>query len=115
MTRIWSRLLRSVTHPGHPNLFLREGVEDREHLRTFSRPAAPSAETAGRLRHLPAPTLVIPGLDDRMGDVSGGRAAAVAILQAGLVLIPGLGRNLPPGESEREIAGPIADLGSGVG
>ena len=48
------------------------------------------------LRHLDLPTLVIHGLDDVMCDVSGGRATAAAIRQSRLVLIEGMGHNLPP-------------------
>jgi pimeloyl-ACP methyl ester carboxylesterase len=43
------------------------------------------------------PTLVIHGLADRMVDVSGGRAVADAIPGAELVLIEGMGHDLPPG------------------
>ncbi len=50
-----------------------------------------------RLRAVTAPALVIHGLADRMCDVSGGRATAAAIPGAELVLIEGLGHNLPPG------------------
>jgi pimeloyl-ACP methyl ester carboxylesterase len=61
------------------------------------------------LRHLDLPTLVIHGLDDAMCDVSGGRATAVAIPQSKLVLIKGLGHNLPAGLWS-EIAEHIADI-----
>jgi pimeloyl-ACP methyl ester carboxylesterase len=47
----------------------------------------------GRLR---MPTLVVHGLSDRMVHVSGGRATAAAIPGAELVLIPGMGHDLPP-------------------
>ena len=40
---------------------------------------------------------MIHGLADRMCDVSGGRAVAEAIPGAELVLIEGMGHNLPPG------------------
>jgi len=40
---------------------------------------------------------VIHGLADRMCDVSGGRATADAISGSKLVLIEGMGHNLPPG------------------
>lgn len=61
------------------------------------------------LRHLELPTLVIHGLDDVMCDVSGGRATAAAIPQSKLVLIKGLGHNLPPGLWS-EIAEHVADI-----
>jgi pimeloyl-ACP methyl ester carboxylesterase len=56
-----------------------------------------SGDRTGSLRHLRVPTLVIHGLADRLVDVSGGRATAEAIPGAELVLIEGLGHNLPPG------------------
>ncbi len=56
-----------------------------------------SGDRTARLRHLNVPTLVIHGLADRMCDVSGGRATAEAIPGAELVLIEGMGHNLPPG------------------
>ncbi len=56
-----------------------------------------SGDRTGLLRQLDLPTLVIHGLDDVMCDVSGGRATAAAIPQSRLVLIKGMGHNLPPG------------------
>jgi pimeloyl-ACP methyl ester carboxylesterase len=56
-----------------------------------------SGDRTEHLRHLQVPTLVIHGLADRMCDVSGGRATAAAIPGAELVLIEGMGHNLPPG------------------
>lgn len=47
------------------------------------------------------PALVIHGLTDTICDVSGGRATAAAIPGAELVLIDGMGHNLPPGLWER--------------
>jgi pimeloyl-ACP methyl ester carboxylesterase len=56
-----------------------------------------SGDRTKRLRHLDLPALVIHGLDDVLCDVSGGHATAAAIPNAKLVLIEGLGHNLPPG------------------
>ncbi len=56
-----------------------------------------SGDRTERLRHLDVPTLVIHGLADRMCDVSGARATAAAIPGAELVLIEGMGHDLPPG------------------
>jgi pimeloyl-ACP methyl ester carboxylesterase len=56
-----------------------------------------SGDRTERLRQLTVPTLVLHGLADRMCDVSGGRATADAISGAELVLIEGMGHNLPPG------------------
>lgn len=55
-----------------------------------------SGDRTERLRHLKVPTLVIHGLADRMSDVSGGRATAEAIPGAELVLVEGMGHDLPP-------------------
>jgi pimeloyl-ACP methyl ester carboxylesterase len=56
-----------------------------------------SGDRTELLRRLDVPTLVIHGAADRMCDVSGGRATAAAIPGAELVVIEGMGHNLPPG------------------
>jgi pimeloyl-ACP methyl ester carboxylesterase len=48
------------------------------------------------LRSLHIPATVIHGTADRMVHVSGGRATAQAIPGAQLLLVPGMGHNLPP-------------------
>jgi len=48
------------------------------------------------LRSLRIPATVIHGMEDRMVHVSGGRATAQAIPGAQLLLIPGMGHDLPP-------------------
>lgn len=63
-----------------------------------------SGDRTEALRGLTLPTLVIHGLADTMCDPSGGRATAAAIPDAELVLIDGMGHNLPPGLWE-----PLAD------
>lgn len=50
---------------------------------------------AHRLREVTVPTMVIHGLADKMVHVSGGRATARAVPGAELLLIPGMGHNLP--------------------
>jgi pimeloyl-ACP methyl ester carboxylesterase len=60
-----------------------------------------SGDRTSRLQKLDLPTLVIHGLADLICDVSGGRATAAAIPGAELVVIEGLGHNLPPGLWER--------------
>jgi pimeloyl-ACP methyl ester carboxylesterase len=60
-----------------------------------------SGDRTPPLQQLDLPALVIHGLADPICDVSGGRATAAAIPGAGLVLIEGLGHNLPPGLWER--------------
>ena len=49
-----------------------------------------------RLRALTMPALVIHGLDDKMVHASGGRATAAAVPGAELLLIDGMGHDLPP-------------------
>ncbi|MGC1390173.1 MAG: alpha/beta hydrolase [Bacteroidales bacterium] len=54
-----------------------------------------SGNRTERLRSIRVPTLVIHGADDRMCDVSGGRATANAIKGAELEVIEGMGHNIP--------------------
>ncbi|MCA2211617.1 alpha/beta fold hydrolase [Jidongwangia harbinensis] len=56
-----------------------------------------AADRTPRLRTLQVPTVVIHGEADRLVDVSGGRATAGAVPGAELVLIPGMGHDLPAG------------------
>lgn len=56
-----------------------------------------SGDRTERLKTLNVPTLVIHGADDVMCNVSGGRATAAAIPKAELVVIEGMGHNLPRG------------------
>lgn len=51
---------------------------------------------APRLRSVRVPTLVVHGLADKMVHVSGGRATAAAVPGAELLLITGMGHDLPP-------------------
>ena len=51
---------------------------------------------AERLHGVRVPTLVIHGLADKMVHVSGGRATAAAIPRAELLLVDGMGHDLPP-------------------
>ncbi|MFL6022280.1 MAG: alpha/beta fold hydrolase, partial [Marmoricola sp.] len=53
-------------------------------------------DRAPRLRELNLPAAVIHGMDDRMVHPSGGRATAQALRGANLLLIPGMGHDLPP-------------------
>jgi pimeloyl-ACP methyl ester carboxylesterase len=48
------------------------------------------------LHHLQMPTLVVHGLADKMVHVSGGRATAAAVPGAELLLVEGMGHDLPP-------------------
>jgi pimeloyl-ACP methyl ester carboxylesterase len=54
-----------------------------------------SGDRTGELAKLDVPTLVIHGEDDPLIDVSGGRATAAAIPGAKLIVIPGMGHDLP--------------------
>lgn len=56
-----------------------------------------SGDRTERLRTINVPTLVIHGDSDKMCNISGGRATAEAIPKAELVVIEGMGHNLPRG------------------
>ncbi len=59
---------------------------------------------SARLHSLHVPALVIHGLADKMVHVSGGRATAAAIPGAELLLIDGMGHDLPPALFETYVA-----------
>lgn len=63
----------------------------RQMLAVVSQPDRTAA-----LRELTIPTSVIHGLSDKMVHVSGGRATALAIPGAEMVLIKGMGHDIPP-------------------
>jgi pimeloyl-ACP methyl ester carboxylesterase len=56
-----------------------------------------SGDRTARLRTLEVPTLVVHGMADTMVDPSGGRATAVAVPGAELVLVNGMGHDIAPG------------------
>jgi len=56
--------------------------------------AAPNRTS--RLKQLRLPVTIVHGLNDRMVHVSGGRATARAIPGSELVLVPGMGHDIPP-------------------
>ncbi len=78
---------------------------DRDHdMVAVARQAVASLASGDRtpmLRHVRVPTLVLHGLADTMCDASGAHATAAAIPNAELVLIEGMGHNLPPGLWDR--------------
>jgi pimeloyl-ACP methyl ester carboxylesterase len=78
---------------------------DRDHDEAaIARQAVATVASGDRtklLRTLDLPALVLHGLADTLCDPSGGRATAAAIPGAELVLIEGMGHNLPPGLWER--------------
>jgi pimeloyl-ACP methyl ester carboxylesterase len=100
------RAMRAVGSPGYPSdekeVAARAGrAYDRSYDPIGSARQAIATIASGDrtepLRHLQVPTLVIHGLADRMCDVSGGRATADTIPGAELVLIEGMGHDLPRG------------------
>lgn len=68
-----------------------------------------SGDRTEKLRLLSVPTLIIHGEDDKMVDISGGRATAAAIPGAELITIKGMGHGLPK-PLWPEFAQRIADL-----
>ncbi len=94
-----------IGSPGYPQT--REQVEDRAGT-TFDRGVSPPGvvrqmlavltqpDRGPRLRGLRVPTLVIHGLADKMVHPSGGRATAAAVPGAELLLIDGMGHDVPP-------------------
>jgi pimeloyl-ACP methyl ester carboxylesterase len=68
-----------------------------------------SGDRTDCLRELRVPALVIHGTDDKMIDISGGRATAAAIPGATLVIFDGMGHNLPR-QLWPQLAGHIAEL-----
>jgi pimeloyl-ACP methyl ester carboxylesterase len=112
------RAVRAVGSPGYPQDEKEVAAgAGRAYDRSYdpigvARQAIASVASGDRtehLRHLEVPTLVIHGFADRMCDVSGGRATAEAIPGAELVLIEGMGHNLPPG-LRSELAERIAEF-----
>ena len=105
---------RLIGSPGYP--------EDEDRIRaraalTFDRGLHPAGvvrqmlavltqpNRGSRLRGVRVPTLVIHGLADKMVHVSGGRATAAAVPGAELLLIDGMGHDLPPALFETFVAG----------
>ncbi len=81
------------------------------------------ADRSRQLRSLRVPTLVIHGMDDKMVHVSGGRATSRSVPGSELVLIPGMGHDVPVSLHETFVdairrtadraAGPAAERASG--
>ncbi|MCC3771890.1 alpha/beta fold hydrolase [Streptomyces sp. UNOC14_S4] len=98
------RALRAVGSPGFP--FDAAGVAERAglaHDRGVDHPGMmrqavavlATGDRTARLRTLKVPTLVVHGAADVMCDVSGGQATAEAVPGAELVIIEGMGHDLP--------------------
>jgi pimeloyl-ACP methyl ester carboxylesterase len=96
-------LVGSPAYPTDPNdIAERAGLAyDRGHdemaIARQAVAAVASGDRTPRLASLDVPTLVIHGTHDTLCDVSGGRASAAAIPGAELLLIDGMGHDLPPG------------------
>lgn len=110
--------MRALGSPGYPadetEIVERAGQAfDRSHdpvgIARQAIATVASGDRTERLRQIAVPTLVIHGLADRMVDVSGGRATSEAIPGAELVLIEGMGHNLPPGLRD-QLAARIAEF-----
>jgi pimeloyl-ACP methyl ester carboxylesterase len=98
--RTW-RILGSPLYPGTPEFIAAQAAE------TWDRGLNPAGtarqmtailtqpDRTARLRAVRVPTLVIHGLSDKMVHVSGGRATSHAIPGAELLLVPGMGHDLP--------------------
>lgn len=109
-----SKVWRLIGSPGYP--LTEERTRERA-AETYDRGVSASGvlrqmvailtapNRAPRLRGVPVPTLVIHGLADKMVHVSGGRATAAAVPGAELLLIDGMGHDLPPQLFETFVAG----------
>jgi pimeloyl-ACP methyl ester carboxylesterase len=98
---MWS-LIGSVAYPADPDALRGRAIE------TFDRGVSASGvvrqmlailtqgDRTPRLRSLRVPALVVHGTADKMVHVSGGRSTAAAIPGAELVLVDGMGHDLPP-------------------
>jgi pimeloyl-ACP methyl ester carboxylesterase len=98
--RTWA-IIGSPGYPTPPDDTRRRAAE------TFERGQSPSGvirqmlavltqpNRVPALARLRVPTLVVHGLADRLVHVSGGRATAAAVPGAELVLVPGMGHDLP--------------------
>jgi pimeloyl-ACP methyl ester carboxylesterase len=108
------KLFRVVGSPGFPRdeaelramleLSFDRGSDPRGMARQLAAIVAAGDRTAD-VRRITAPTLVIHGTKDKMVRVSGGRATAAAIPGARMLLIPGMGHDLPRGAWPRILDG----------
>jgi pimeloyl-ACP methyl ester carboxylesterase len=100
------RAARAVGSPGYP---MNEGEVAARTGRAYDRCHDPVGAARQAIARLPQEALVIHGLANRVCGVSGGRATADAIPGADLVLIEGMGHDLPPG-LRRQLAERIAEF-----
>ncbi len=104
---------RTIGSPGFP--FDEEAVRERSGA-AYDRAFHPAGNTrqlaaivtqpdrTAALASVAVPTLVIHGEDDPLVDPSGGRATAAAVPGARLLLVPGMGHDLPPELTGRFVA-----------
>jgi pimeloyl-ACP methyl ester carboxylesterase len=100
-----SRVHRAIGSPAHPadpaqlRALLRESHRRGVPAGGFERQLAAifaAGDRTRELRGVRAPTLVVHGAADRLVPPSGGRATARAIPGAELLIVPGMGHDLPP-------------------
>lgn len=95
-------VIGSAAYPADPEVLARRAGETfdrgystsgvmRQMLAVLTQP-----DRTQRLRSLRVPALVVHGMADKMVHVSGGRSTAAAIPGAELVLVDGMGHDLPP-------------------
>jgi pimeloyl-ACP methyl ester carboxylesterase len=78
-------------------LAYRRDPDARDGRRRQHRAVRAAPDRTEALRRLTVPTVVVHGAEDLMCHPSGGRATAEAVPGARLVLVPGMGHDLPPG------------------
>ena len=88
---------RRAVHPRARRPRLRPRLRRPRPAAASSARSSPRATAPGKLRRIKAPTLVIHGTVDKMIRPSGGRATAKAIPGARLMMIEGMGHDLPRG------------------
>lgn len=112
--RVW----RTIGSPGFPFDEARVRARAAAHFDRGYHPPGVARQLVGilasgdrteRLRRVTTPTLVIHGVDDPLVPAEAGRATAAAVAAAELVLIEGMGHDLPP-EVWPRIVGAIGDL-----
>ena len=101
------RVLAQVGSPGFPQdvdelrrvnaLAARRDPDARDGRRRQHRAVRAAPDRTEALRRLAVPTVVVHGTEDPMCHPSGGRATAEAVPGARLVLVPGMGHDLPRG------------------
>jgi len=74
-----------------------------------------SGDRSASLASISVPTLVVHGEADPLVDVSGGRATAAAVEGAELLIVPGLGHELPPATWPTVIPAIVANARRGDG